>query len=60
MPLVRRKIDEKMSEINRDFKNDVAKRLAGVTLRRQMPETGLSREQVAEEVKDHLNLGKML
>lgn len=60
MPLVRRKIDEKMSEINRDFKNDVAKRLAGVTLRRQMPENGLSREQVAEEVKDHLNLGKML
>ncbi|KOB67451.1 putative glutamate decarboxylase/sphingosine phosphate lyase [Operophtera brumata] len=46
-----------MSEINRDFKNDVAKRLSGVTLRRQLPEAGLSAEQVAEEVKDHLNLG---
>ncbi|XP_072939399.1 sphingosine-1-phosphate lyase [Epargyreus clarus] len=57
VPIVRRKIDEKMAEVRRDFKRDVAKRLAGVTIRRELPQKGLSAEQVAEEVRDHLSLG---
>ncbi|KAJ0178645.1 hypothetical protein K1T71_005420 [Dendrolimus kikuchii] len=57
VPIVRRKIDEKMAEINNDFRKDVAKRLSGVTVRRELPEKGLSPEEVAEEVKDHLCLG---
>lgn len=59
VPLVRRKIAEKMAEINSDFKKDVTKRLAGVTIRRELPAKGLSMEQVAEEVKDHVSLGKL-
>ncbi|XP_061710753.1 sphingosine-1-phosphate lyase [Cydia pomonella] len=57
VPFVRRKIDEKMAEINRDFRADVTKRLAGLTIRRQLPEKGLTAEEVAEEVRDHLTLG---
>lgn len=57
VPIVRRKIDEKMSEINKDFRKDVTKRLAGVTIRRELPLTGLNPEQVIEEVRDHVALG---
>ncbi|XP_075971866.1 sphingosine-1-phosphate lyase [Anticarsia gemmatalis] len=57
VPIVRRKIEEKMSEINSDFRRDVAKRLAGVTLRRELPDIGLSHEQIIEEINDHVNLG---
>lgn len=57
--MVRRKIEEKMSEIKKDFRKDVAKRLAGVTVRRELPENGLSADQVAEEIKDHLTLGRL-
>ncbi|XP_037977805.2 sphingosine-1-phosphate lyase [Plutella xylostella] len=57
IPMVRRKIEEKMAEINNDFRKDVRKRLAGVNVRRELPLKGLSAEQVAEEVKDHLSLG---
>lgn len=57
VPIVRRKIDEKMAEINSDFRKDVTKRLAGVTVRRELPETGLDPEQVMEEVRDHVALG---
>ncbi|XP_034830192.1 sphingosine-1-phosphate lyase [Maniola hyperantus] len=57
VPFVRRKIEEKMSEIKKGFKKDVAKRLAGVTVYRQLPEDGFSAEQVAEEVRQHLVLG---
>ncbi|CAB3239496.1 unnamed protein product [Arctia plantaginis] len=57
VPIVRRKIEEKMAQINSDFKNDVNKRLAGVTVRRQLPESGLSAEQVMEEVNDLVSLG---
>ncbi|CAK1599076.1 unnamed protein product [Parnassius mnemosyne] len=57
VPMVRRKIEEKMSEIKRDFRRDVAKRLAGMTIRREIPDVGLSAEQIAEEIKDHLTLG---
>ncbi|KAI8424585.1 hypothetical protein MSG28_003033 [Choristoneura fumiferana] len=46
VPFVRRKIEKKMAEINRDFKADVTKRLAGVTIRRTLPEKGLSAEEV--------------
>lgn len=58
LPIVRNTIEKKMSEIKKDFKRDVAKRLAGVTVRRELPATGLSAEQVAEEVRDHVALGK--
>ncbi|XP_026737083.1 sphingosine-1-phosphate lyase [Trichoplusia ni] len=57
IPIVRRKIEEKMSQIKGDFKKDVTKRLAGVTVRRVLPDAGLNAEQVMEEVKDHVNLG---
>ncbi|KAH9643232.1 hypothetical protein HF086_012894 [Spodoptera exigua] len=57
VPIVRRKIDEKMAEINSDFRKDVVKRLAGVTVRRELPEHGLDSEQVMEEVRDHVALG---
>ncbi|KAL0833011.1 hypothetical protein ABMA28_001131 [Loxostege sticticalis] len=57
LPIVRNTIEKKMSEIKKDFKRDVAKRLAGVTVRRELPATGLSAEQVAEEVRDHVALG---
>ncbi|XP_073943316.1 sphingosine-1-phosphate lyase [Choristoneura fumiferana] len=57
VPFVRRKIEKKMAEINRDFKADVTKRLAGVTIRRTLPEKGLSAEEVAEEIRNHLSLG---
>ncbi|CAH0605725.1 unnamed protein product [Chrysodeixis includens] len=57
IPIVRRKIEEKMSEIKGDFKKDVNKRLAGVTVRRVLPDDGLNAEQVLEEVRDHVNLG---
>lgn len=60
VPIVRRKIEEKMAQINSDFKSDVNKRLAGVTIRRQLPESGLSADQVMEEVKDLVSLGKVL
>lgn len=58
MPIVRRKIEEKMAEINSDFRKDVTKRLAGVTVRRELPELGLDSAQVMEEVRDHVALGK--
>ncbi|XP_063824365.1 sphingosine-1-phosphate lyase isoform X1 [Ostrinia nubilalis] len=57
LPIVRKTIEKKMAEINKDFRKDVNKRLAGVTVRRELPATGLSPEQVAEEVRDHLSLG---
>ncbi|VVC95719.1 unnamed protein product [Leptidea sinapis] len=57
VPIVRRKIEEKMLEIQRDFKNDVAKRLAGVNINRELPEHGLSSDRVIEEIRDHLSLG---
>ncbi|RVE53200.1 hypothetical protein evm_002033 [Chilo suppressalis] len=57
VPMVRRKIEEKMAEIQRDFRKDVAKRLAGTVIRRELPEKGLTAEQVAEEVRVHVNLG---
>ncbi|XP_049869835.1 sphingosine-1-phosphate lyase isoform X2 [Pectinophora gossypiella] len=57
VPMVRRKIEEKMTEITSDFRKDVSKRLAGVTVRHRLPESGLTAEQIAEEVRDHLNLG---
>lgn len=57
VPLVRKKIEEKMNEIRADFKKDVNKRLAGVSVRPVLPEVGLSAEQITEEVKDHLSLG---
>lgn len=57
VPIVRRKIEEKMDEINRDFRKEVEKRLSGVTIRRSLPEHGLTAEQITEEVKEHLNLG---
>lgn len=60
IPIVRRKIEEKMSQIKGDFKKDVNKRLAGVTVRRVLPDAGLNAEQVMEEVKDHVNLGKWI
>lgn len=58
VPFVRRKIEEKMSDIKKDFKRDVAKRLAGATVYRQLPENGFTAEQVAEEIKQHLCLGE--
>lgn len=48
-----------MSEIKKDFRKDVAKRLAGVTVREELPQNGLSAEQIAEEIKDHLMLGRL-
>lgn len=57
VPIVRRKIEEKMTEINSDFRKDVKKKLAGVTIRRELPETGLDAELVLEEIRDHVNLG---
>ncbi|KAJ8733137.1 hypothetical protein PYW08_001435 [Mythimna loreyi] len=57
VPIVRRKIEEKMAEINSDFRKDVTKRLAGVTVRRELPELGLDSERVLEEVRDHVALG---
>ncbi|CAH2070930.1 unnamed protein product, partial [Iphiclides podalirius] len=57
VPMVRRKIEEKMAEIKKDFRKDVAKRLAGVTVRRELPQTGLPADQITEEIKDHLTLG---
>ncbi|XP_026755583.1 sphingosine-1-phosphate lyase [Galleria mellonella] len=57
IPIVRRKIEEKISDINVGFKQDVSKRLAGMTIRRELPEKGLTSEQIAEEVRDHLSLG---
>lgn len=57
MPIVRRKIEEKMSEITADFKKDVTKRMAGTTIRRTLPETGLSSEQVIEEIKNLSTMG---
>ena len=57
---MRRKIAEKMAEINSDFRKDVTKRLAGVTTRRELPEIGLNPEQVLEEVRDHVALGMFL
>ncbi|KAI5646486.1 pyridoxal-dependent decarboxylase conserved domain-containing protein [Phthorimaea operculella] len=57
VPMVRRKIEEKMDEIKAGFQKDLSKRLAGVTCRRKLPEIGLSPQQIAEEVKDHMNLG---
>ncbi|XP_059049718.1 sphingosine-1-phosphate lyase [Achroia grisella] len=57
IPIVRRKIDEKISDINDGFRKDVSKRLAGMTVRRELPEKGLTSEQIAEEVRDHLSLG---
>lgn len=54
---MRRKIEEKMAEIEKDFMKDVSKRLAGVTIRRELPQRGLDAEKVVEEVKDHLCLG---
>ena len=58
MPIVRRKIEEKMSEIKRDFRKDVTKRLSGMAVYRELPETGLDAEQVAQEIERHLTLGK--
>ncbi|XP_041970535.1 sphingosine-1-phosphate lyase [Aricia agestis] len=57
IPFVQRKIDEKMDEIKRDFKRDVAKRLDGVPIRREIPEVGFTPEAVAEEILDLINLG---
>ncbi|XP_038223006.1 sphingosine-1-phosphate lyase [Zerene cesonia] len=57
VPIVRRKIEEKMSEIQNDFKKDVAKRLAGVPINRHLPENGMPSERVVEEIRDHLSLG---
>ncbi|XP_037868693.1 sphingosine-1-phosphate lyase [Bombyx mori] len=57
VPMVRKKIEQKMAEIKKDFHTDVEKRLAGVTIRRELPEQGLDPEQISQEVRDHLNLG---
>ncbi|CAH2105868.1 unnamed protein product [Euphydryas editha] len=57
VPIVRRKIEERMTEIKRGFKKDVAKRLAGMTVYRELPERGLTAEEIAEEVKKHVALG---
>lgn len=46
-----------MDVINGDFRKEVKKRISGVPIRRTLPSNGLTAEQVAEEVKDHLNLG---
>ena len=47
-----------MSEIKRDFRKDVTKRLSGMAVYRELPETGLDAEQVAQEIERHLTLGK--
>ncbi|XP_050343345.1 sphingosine-1-phosphate lyase [Nymphalis io] len=57
VPMVRRKIEERMADIKKGFKKDVAKRLAGMTIYRELPERGLTAVEVAEEVKKHLTLG---
>ncbi|XP_026484234.1 sphingosine-1-phosphate lyase [Vanessa tameamea] len=57
VPIVRRKIEERMNAIKKGFKKDVGKRLAGMTIHRELPERGLTAEEVAEEVKKHLTLG---
>lgn len=57
VPIVKRKIQEKMDEINSDFRKEVNKRLSGVPVRRTLPANGLTAEQVSEEVREHLNLG---
>ncbi|CAG9559603.1 unnamed protein product [Danaus chrysippus] len=57
VPIVRRKIEEKMTEIRSGFKKDVNKRLAGMTIYKDLPQVGFTAEQVAEEVKLHLSLG---
>ncbi|XP_047528523.1 sphingosine-1-phosphate lyase [Vanessa atalanta] len=57
VPIVRRKIEERMNDIKKGFKKDVAKRLAGMTIYRELPERGFTAEEVAEEVKKHLTLG---
>ncbi|CAH2240397.1 jg3805 [Pararge aegeria aegeria] len=57
VPFVRRKIEEKMAEIKKDFKKDVAKRLSGMTVYRHLPKDGFTAEQVAEEIRKHLVLG---
>ncbi|KAM3967185.1 sphingosine-1-phosphate lyase [Aphomia sociella] len=57
IPLVRRKIEEKIADINDGFQKDVCKRLAGMTIRRELPQKGLTSEQITEEVRDHLSLG---
>ncbi|XP_053603347.1 sphingosine-1-phosphate lyase [Plodia interpunctella] len=58
VPLVRRKIEEKMAEITLGFKRDAVKRLSGLTIRKELPEHGLTAEQIKEEVLNHLNLGQ--
>lgn len=60
VPMVRKKIEQKMAEIKKDFHTDVEKRLAGVTIRRELPEQGLDPEQISQEVRDHLNLGMFI
>lgn len=57
VPFVRRKIEERMTEIKLGFKKDVAKRLAGMTVYRELPENGFTAMEVAEEVKKLVALG---
>ncbi|XP_037296501.1 sphingosine-1-phosphate lyase-like isoform X1 [Manduca sexta] len=57
VPIVKRKIDEKMAEITKDFRKDINKRLAGVTVRTELPAKGLDPELIKQEVRDHLSLG---
>ncbi|GBP60810.1 Sphingosine-1-phosphate lyase [Eumeta japonica] len=57
VPIVRKKIEAKMAEINADFEKEVIKRLAGLTVRTSLPNNGLSAEEISEEVKNHVNLG---
>uniref|UniRef100_T1P9B9 sphinganine-1-phosphate aldolase n=1 Tax=Musca domestica TaxID=7370 RepID=T1P9B9_MUSDO len=57
VPAVRRKIESELSKANQDFKGEIAKLTGTLEYCLQLPENGLSKEEILKLMDEHLKLG---
>lgn len=57
IPSVRDKIDKELDGIHKSFENEILHRLKNVGFVTQLPERGLTHEQVLDKVKECIDLG---
>ncbi|KAM7343999.1 sphingosine-1-phosphate lyase isoform 1-T2 [Cochliomyia hominivorax] len=57
VPAVRRKIEAELAKATADFENDIAKSCEKLTYSLQLPEDGLSKDDILKLVDEHLKLG---
>ncbi|XP_073813890.1 sphingosine-1-phosphate lyase [Musca autumnalis] len=57
VPAVRRKIETELSKANQDFEGEIAKLTGTLEYCLQLPENGLSKEEILKLMDEHLKLG---